>query len=241
MITCMRHFLTITLLSFLPVSPVFGGNIGAAESLVRDSFLSAGFIIGGTVTCAEQQISYNAASGALLHNGGCTETGLRTGNSSFLSSVTGLEADLAGVVDNDGNAQSGAFSLLGAIPGLNIFDVSVLALGVLDSVFYGAAELPDGSSTGTQLWSLFHLSYLDSRLDGFGPYLLWRSSTQLDGWLPSDLAWTVSGSADGAFTGPEWRFYDAEAVRVSEPSALVLFGIGLAGLLLMRSRRRMRE
>lgn len=235
----MKRSLTIALLSLLPASPVFAGPIGAAESLVTNNFQSANLIIGGTATCAEQQINYDAVSNVLQHDGGCTETGALTGDFDFLGPVTGLESNLVGVVDNAGNAQSGSFSLVGAIPGLDIFNVSVLALGVLDSVFYGAADFPDGSTTGVQLWSLFHLTYLDSRLEGFGSYLLWRSSTQIDGWSPTDLAWTVSGTSDSAFTGPEWRFYGEDAIRVSEPSVLVLFAMGLAGLVLARCRRRM--
>ena len=234
----MRLFLTFTLLSLLQTSPVFAGPIGAAETLVTNNFQSANLIIGGTASCAEQQIDYDAASNVLQHSGGCTETGALTGDFDFLGPVTGLESSLVGVVDNTGSAEAGAFSLVGAIPGLDIFNVSVLALGVLDSVFYGSADFPDGSSTGTQLWSLIHLTYLDSRLDGFGSYLLWRSSTQLDGWSPPDVAWTVSGTSDSAFTGPEWRFYDETAISVSEPSGLVLFLMGLAGLMLARYRRR---
>jgi len=235
----MRLFLTVTLLSLLQTSLVFAGPIGAAETLVTNNFQDANLIIGGTASCAEQQINYGATSNVLQHNGGCTETGALTGDFDFLGPVTGLESNHVGVVDNDGNAQAGAFSLVGAIPGLDIFNVSVLALGVLDSVFYGAADFPDGSTTGVQLWSLFHLTYLDSRLDGFGSYLLWRSSTQINGWSPLDLAWTVSGSSNSAFTGPEWRFYDETAIRVSEPSGLVLFLMGLAGLMLARYRRSM--
>ncbi len=235
----MKRLLTIALLSLLQASPVFAGPIGAAESLVTNNFQSANLIIGGTATCAEQQIDYDAASNVLQHNGGCTETGALTGDFDFLGPVTGLESNHVGVVDNAGNAVAGSFSLVGAIPGLDIFDVSVLALGVLDSVFYGAADFPDGSTTGVQLWSLFHLTYLDGRLESFGSYLLWRSSTQLDGWSPPEVAWTVSGTADSAFTGPEWRFYDEAAIRVSEPGTLVLFVMGLVGLMLMRHRRRL--
>jgi len=234
----MKRLLTIALLSLLQASPAFAGPIGAAESLVTTNFQSANLIIGGTATCAEQQIDYDAASNVLQHDGGCTETGALTGDFDFLGPVTGLESSLVGVVDNAGNAGGGAFSLVGAIPGLDIFNVSVLALGVLDSVFYGAADFPDGSTTGTQLWSLIHLTYMDSRLDGFGSYLLWRSSTQIDGWSPPELAWTVSGTSNSAFTGPEWRFYDETAIRVSEPSGLVLFLMGLVGLVLVRYRRR---
>ena len=214
----------------------------------EDEFRSWNGFIGGTAGCTTTG-TYDPGTFAFTLSGPCTNTGLQDGPigspPSFVP-VPSVQASLDAVVNNSGQPLSGAFSLSGAIPGLGIGDVSLLATGTLVDLFYGPYQTP-GITFGTMVWALIDLDFSVTALAGLGSSLLWVSHARPDGWGlcaagdPCNAWQSPAGASDWSqYTGSQYFFYDG-ATHVPEPGTLVLFGIGLVIMALGLARHRKKK
>jgi PEP-CTERM motif len=201
--------------------------------LTTDQINSNNAFIGGTFQCTTDG-SYDATTFALALNGDCPTTALQYDDGTLVNDVM-IQANLTGLVDNNGDVIGGTFSLTGVMAGLGINVPTLLATGTLFDIEYGATA--SGFAT---LQTLIELDFVVGALAGLGDLLYWSANTNIGGWFGGGGVgeWEVSvdPSDFNNFTGSQYFFLD-KSVVVPEPGILALFGIGLFAMGLSRRRK----